>query len=100
MSRTIQMRIYTIQEGQMDQWLELWRSGVKPIREKVGFRVPQAWVVAQENKFVWLLSYEGPGTFAEHDAAYFASPERKALDPDPATLIIHSEQWFVTPIEG
>ena len=100
MSRETQVRIYTIHEGKMDLWLEGWRSGVKPLREQYGFEIPHAWVVPEENKFVWLLTYDGPGTFAEQNAIYWASEDRKTLNPDPAQYVTLAEKWFATPFIG
>src|ERR687896_534671 len=41
-----------------------------------------------EHRFMWLLVHPGGWeAFEEADARYFASPERKAFDPDPARLI-------------
>ena len=38
-------------------------------------------VVDGEDRFVWLLEYDGDDYQAANDA-YYASPERRALDPD------------------
>ena len=72
----------------MQEWIAEWRSRIVPIRRSVGFSVTGAWVVEDENRFVWLLAHPGGwDDFEVADAAYFASPERAALDPDPARLI-------------
>jgi hypothetical protein len=89
--------MYKIHPGKMDLWLEGWRTGVVPIREKLGFHVTQAWVIPEENTFLWMMAYDGDN-WAAQDAAYFVSPERKALDPDPAQYIAEMRQWFVTPV--
>ncbi len=93
---TSQLRIYTIKEGKMEEWLDGWTRGVLPLRRKFGFRVDGAWVVRGENRFVWVLTYDGGGGFETRDADYYASPERKALSPDPAPLIEKAETCFVT----
>ena len=95
MTAVSQLRMYTIQEGRMDEWLEGWTKGVLPLRRKFGFRVDGAWVVRGENKFVWILTYGGPEGFEARDAAYYASPDRKLLHPDPAPLIEKAETWFM-----
>ena len=38
--------------------------------------------------FIWVLGYDGDEGFAAADAAYYASGERNAFDPDPARLIV------------
>lgn len=83
-----QLRDYRIAAGSMDEWVALWRAKVVPIRRSVGFTVAAAWVLEEEDRFIWLLTH--PGTwddFARADERYFASPERAALDPDPARFI-------------
>jgi hypothetical protein len=98
MSKVSQLRIYTIQEGKMDDWIAEWRDGVVPLRRKHGFRVDGAWVARVENTFVWILSYDGAGDWKTEDAAYYSSADRKSLNPDPARLIAHVKQSMLTPV--
>src|SRR5438309_1529260 len=95
MTAVSQLRMYTIQEGRMGEWLLGWTRGVLPLRRKFGFQVDGAWVVEGENKFVWVLTYDGPDGFEARDAAYYSSPERASLTPDPAPLIEKAETWFM-----
>ena len=94
---TTQLRIYKIQPGKMDDFVKGWQHGVVPLRQKQGFRVDGAWISAEQNRFVWLLTYDGPEDWETKDRAYYASPERAALDPDPAKLIEEIDTTFVTP---
>jgi len=43
---------------------------------------------------VWVVSYDGPDWDAAQ-RAYYDSPERKALDPDPAALIVSRRKSFI-----
>jgi hypothetical protein len=61
------------------------RAAASPLR----FTVLGAWVVEEADELVWILGYDGADGFADADRRYYASPERVALDPDPA-------QWFVS----
>lgn len=92
-----QLRRYTINRGRLDDFISAWRKGVYPLRQQQGFRIDGAWAVRERNEFVWLMSYEGDDWDAR-DKAYYASPERKALDPDPAQWIARAEHWFVSPV--
>ena len=56
----------------------------------------RAWIVPDGNRFIWILSYDGPDGFEARDAVYYDSPDRKSMTPDPASLIEKSENWFVT----
>lgn len=76
----------------MDAWVEEWRALVLPLRQRLGFEVPAAWVVEDMNRFVWLLAYDGDD-YEAANAAYYDSPERQALDPDPARHLSATEHW-------
>ncbi|MBM3450247.1 MAG: NIPSNAP family containing protein [Armatimonadetes bacterium] len=86
---TIQLRRYVIHKNQMDEFVKVWRDGVVPLRKKHGFRVLGAWITHDRNEFVWLVAHDG--NFAAADAAYYASPERGAITPNPSSFIAKSE---------
>lgn len=93
-----QLRRYRIQPGKLGECIDAWRAGVYPLRVGHGFHILGAWVIEDRNEFVWILGYAGPGGFAAADAAYYASAERAALDPDPAQYFEHTEEWLMTSI--
>ena|SRR5918992_1496919 len=85
-----QLRDYRILEGSLDEFVDEWRQHLAPLRRELGFTIPGAWTVEGESRFVWLLTHPGDwDAFEEADARYFASPQRAAIDPDPARLIEH-----------
>jgi hypothetical protein len=86
------LRTYRIQAGKRDAFVSAWRTGVYPLRQAYGFTIAGAWLLADSDVFVWVLGYDGPEGFAAADAAYYASADRAALDPDPAQYIEHTEQ--------
>jgi hypothetical protein len=92
-----QLRLYTIQEGRLDDFIAAWRAGVYPLRTTMGYTI-QAWAVRERDEFVWLLSYDGPEPWEDMERAYYASPERKALDPDPVQYLVSTEQRFLEPV--
>lgn len=92
-----QLRDYRIAEGHLDDFLDAWTRGVLPLRRAAGFEV-MAWTVPGESRFVWLLGYDGPGTFAAADEAYYGAPERAALDPDPAQWIVEDRKLILEPL--
>jgi hypothetical protein len=93
-----QLRVFTINRGQMDRFLDAWQRGVLPLRLKHGFRIDGAWVIPERNEFLWMLSYDGPEPFSAKDSAYYASAERGTLNPDPVQFIARAERWFVTQV--
>jgi hypothetical protein len=91
-----QIRIFTINKGRMDAFLDAWQKGVYPLRIKSGFKMEGAWVVKEKNKFIWILSYDGPEGFEAKDSAYYASQARTTLKPDPAEYIADAEKYFIS----
>lgn len=83
------MRIYEVKPGELDAWIEEWTREVVPLRRAGGFEVVGAWHGAEDDSFVWILGHDGD--FAAADAAYYESPERRALDPDPARHLARVE---------
>ena len=84
--------MYTVKPGVMEAWLAEWREHVLPLRLKHGFSIPAAWVVESENRFVWLLEYRGDD-YETANEAYYASPERQAVDPEPTRHLAATEHW-------
>ncbi len=69
-----QLRDYRIKTGELSEWIGEWRTLVYPLRVKMGFRII-AWVVEEENRFLWILGWEGPpGSFEEADRALLQFP--------------------------
>jgi hypothetical protein len=93
--KTTQLRDYTIKPGQLDRFAEVWRTKVRPLREKQGFVVEGAWKIPSEEHFVWIVSYAGPGGWDAASKSYYDSPERKAMDPDPASFILSQRIAFI-----
>ena len=83
-----ELRDYHITTGELDQWVEEWRRGIAPLRRELGFTIERAWTVDEDSRFVWLLSYPGDWeAFEAADRAYYDSPQRTSLEPNPARLI-------------
>ncbi len=90
-----QLRDYQVRPGEMDAWLAEWAASIRPLREKFGFQIIGAWRVEAEERFVWILGYEGEGTFEEADRQYYESRDRRALEPDPARHLAETRMWFM-----
>ncbi len=93
-----QLRVYTVKPGAMDDWVREWKEKIYPLRRKHGFQILGAWVVEPENKFVWILHYDGPEDWATKDGAYYASEDRKNVSPDPVRHLAKTEHWFLRPV--
>ena len=97
-SRVVQLRLYTIDKGRLDDFANAWHAGVYPLRRKLGCEIPFAAKIPATNQFIWVLTYDGAETWDTKEAGYYASPERQLLSPDPAQWIARPEQWMMVPI--
>lgn len=91
-----QVRVYRIRPGELDAFVEEWREQVVPLRRRFGFEVVAAWSSEEDDTFVWVLSHDGD--FASADREYYLSPERAALDPDPAGRIAEPRAFRAQPV--
>ena len=94
----VQLRLYTIDKGRLDDFAKAWHAGVYSLRTSQGYRIPFAAKIPSTNQFVWVLAYDGPETWEAKEAAYYKSTARKAMSPDPAQWIARPEQLLVNPI--
>ncbi len=90
-----QLRVYQVKSGRMDDWIEIWRSQVLPLRHRFGFSVLGPWVVHGESRFVWIVGHDN---FSEANAAFYNSPERSALEPLIPEYLDKVEAWMLDPI--
>ncbi len=89
-----QLRMYTVKAGEMEEWLEEWKTVVCPLRAKFGFRIVGAWVVLEENRFIWIVGHDDD--FEAKNAEYYASAERTSVDPNPARHLSQSQTTLMT----
>jgi hypothetical protein len=92
-----QLRDYRIEPGRFDEFIAAWRVGVVPVRRQFGFRI-RAWAIPEEDRFVWVLAYSGPGSFADAERAYHASEARTTVEPDPGRWVVEKRNIMVTPV--
>jgi hypothetical protein len=99
MAGTVQVRMYVVKDGMLDAFVDAFRERLVPLRAKFGFTVLGTWTVPEESRFIWVAGYDGPGTIQEATDRYYASPDRLAIQPDPASMLAEVKAWFATPVE-
>jgi len=52
-----QIRLYTVNRGQMDEFLKNFEEVVLPLHEKVGLPVTATYVNRPQNEFIWVRSF-------------------------------------------
>jgi NIPSNAP protein len=93
-----QVREYTVKPGAMQDWVGEWRSRIVPLRERYGFEVLGSWAVDGTDQFIWIISYDGPKSWEQANDDYYSSPERKALDPDPARHLAKTDARLMSAV--
>jgi hypothetical protein len=91
------VRVYTVQPGMLDAFVEEWRAAVVPLRRRFGFEVAHAWASLEDETFVWVVTYDGEDWDAA-EQAYYDSPDRRAIDPDPARHIQTPRDFAAKPV--
>ena len=86
-----QLRMYHVKEGELDTFVRAWHENVAPLRRSLGFEILGPWI-ADDGQFVWMVGHE---ELEAADAAYYASPERAAMDPDPASYLTDIRTWIM-----
>jgi hypothetical protein len=90
-----QLRMYEVKDGQMDTFLAIFPE-VVVARRAVGFEVIGAWMIAEKNQFIWIVgSEDGIETTSER---YYASDQRKAIEPEPAKLLETIDTRTMVPV--
>ncbi|HLG00343.1 MAG TPA: NIPSNAP family containing protein [Acidimicrobiia bacterium] len=89
----LQHRKYRLKPGVFDEFVAVWTEQVVPMRGEFGFSVVGAWASREASTFVWIVGHDGD--FAAAEEAYYASPERAAITPNPGDLIDHADVVMV-----
>ena len=78
--KTIQLRRYTLVDGEYDAFVEWWHSAMPAVRPAAGFAIEFAYGLRDTNEFVWAVSAPGDrDEFLRLEEAYLASDARAAV---------------------
>ena len=83
--KTIQLRRYTLVDGEYDAFLAWWNEWMPRVRPAAGFTIEFALGLPATNEFVWAVSADGDeAAFLRRESAYLASDARaQAFDGLP-----------------
>jgi hypothetical protein len=79
----------------LDEWVSKWLTLVVPLRRELGFEVLGAWVDRERAQHIWVIAWDGPGSFEDANAAYWASPRRAELGLDPGDFLLDEQMRVV-----
>ena len=75
--RTIQLRRYTLVDGEYDAFVAWWQASMPRVRPAAGFAIDFAYGLPATNEFVWAVSAEGDEeAFLALEKKYMASDAR------------------------
>ena len=82
-----QLRIYTINRGMMDSWINLFNEHIRPLHDRLSIPVQSTWVNGDRTEFIWIRQFTDALVIQSKEAEFFASPERIALADQPTSHI-------------
>ncbi|MGZ8426718.1 MAG: NIPSNAP family protein [Candidatus Binatia bacterium] len=53
-----QIRIYTINKGEMDNFLKHFKDDIVTLHQKIGVPIVGSWVNRPQNEFIWVRNYK------------------------------------------
>jgi hypothetical protein len=54
-----QIRIYTINKGEMDNFLKHFKEDIVGLHQKIGVPIAGTWVNRPQNEFIWVRTHNG-----------------------------------------
>jgi hypothetical protein len=97
--KTIQLRTYTIVDGEFEAFLEWWKEWMPRVRPAAGFAIEFAYAVRESNQFVWAVSAEGDeAAFVALESTYMASEARAEAFAGVPQRVEVSVVKFVEPL--
>lgn len=77
--KTIQLRRYTLDDGEYDAFVAWWNEWMPRVRSEAGFTIEFAYGIRERNQFVWAVSAPGDReAFVARETTYLASDARAA----------------------
>jgi hypothetical protein len=52
-----QIRIYTINKGEMENFLKHFKEDIVTLHQKIGVPIVGSWINRPQNEFIWVRSY-------------------------------------------
>ena len=80
----IEVRVYKVAEGKMDEWERFFHDKLVEPQEKAGIKILSAYrTLEDENLFVWSRQFSSKANFPKERAAFYQSDQwRKVLRPE------------------
>ena len=86
-------RVYTVNRGMMDQYLNYFTETLVPIQEKHGIKIEGKWVNEDRNQFIWIRSFANPDVVNVMQG----TPEWDAVVPKARSYIARIDVQTISP---
>ncbi|GAA4061860.1 hypothetical protein [Agromyces indicus] len=89
--KTVQLRRYTLVDGEYDAFVAWWTQWMPRVRSEAGFTIEFAYGIREANQFVWAVSAPGDAeAFVAREQEYLASDARAAaFDGVPQRVAVY-----------
>ncbi|MEO6162882.1 MAG: NIPSNAP family protein [Candidatus Binatia bacterium] len=74
-----QIRIYTINKGELDNFLAHFKQDIVPLHERLGIPIVGTWVNRQQNEFIWVRSYNDKADLEAKGKAFQAEVAKAGI---------------------
>ena len=79
-----EVRIYTMKPGRLDDFLDVFRTGIVPTSNAYGIQIHGAWRNDDKNELVWVRSYADGATLETYEKcperALYSSKSKDCLE--------------------
>lgn len=97
--KTIQLRRYTLVDGEYDAFVAWWNEWMPRVRPAAGFQIEFAYGLPETNEFVWAVSAEGDReAFLAREQEYLASDARAEAFAGVPQRVAVSQTHLVTEL--
>ena len=86
-----QLRVYTVNRGKMDAWVEWFNSKARPVAEQAGHQIVGPWINDARTEYIWIRTYESAEDAKAKDEAFSSSPAWQAIASDAAEFVARND---------
>mgnify|MGYP001179853921 CR=1 FL=1 len=93
-----QLRIYTVNKGMMDSWLQLFEAEILPKVKQFGMGVQTVWVNDERTQFIWIRTYNDKADLELKETEFYGSDWWKTNVDFIRGHLAHREIILIDPI--
>lgn len=94
----LQLRVYTINRGMMDDWVRCFDEKIRPIAARADHKIMGPWVNESKTDFIWIRAYDSVDDAKAKDDRFYGSAEWKAIAAEARAFIAKTEVTVMTAV--